>query len=590
MQSHHLQYRSILTHYGRHLRPYLRQQVYILASYACAGLIVIVIVRLLYKHLIDTVTSGGSGTYEHALTLITYLTGSIVAYNTAFRIGDYHIVSSQSRILRDLSNYVHRILQDKSYEFYTNTFAGSLIAKTRRFVNAFETLHDQFVFQLWMNGVQLLASVSVLWYESWVLGTVFLSWLALYLTMTWYLVRFQIPKGIAQAETDSRTTAHYSDIISNILTVKMFGTSAYEIATFEKTVDAQERARRASWLQLTFWNGLYQSLAVGVFEIVIMGISVELWHRGIITAGVIVLVQAYVVFSFHIVWTISKNIVRVSVALSDAQEMVALLDQPPDVQDISYPEPARITEGHIALNNVTFQYNGGRATVLKNLHLTIPAGQKVALVGHSGAGKSSLVKLLLRFVDVCEGSITIDGQHIAHITQQALRQHIAYVPQDPTLFHRSLRDNIAYARPDAPLEEVVVAAKRAHAHEFIETLPYGYDTLVGERGVKLSGGERQRIAIARALLKDAPIVILDEATSSLDSISERYIQAAFDTLMEGRTTIVIAHRLSTIQHMDRIIVLEDGGIVEDGTHAELLAYNGVYADLWNSQVGGFIEV
>ncbi len=246
MQPSHLQYRSILHHYGRHIRPYLRQQVYILTSYACAGLIVVVIVRLLYKHLIDTVTSGGSGAYEHAMTLTTYLAGSVVAYNIAFRIGDYHMVSSQSRILRDLNNYAHRILQDKSYEFYTNTFAGSLIAKTRRFVNAFETLHDQFVFQLWMSGVQLLASVSVLWYESWVLGTVFLGWLVLYLTMTWYLVRFQIPKGIAQAETDSRTTAHYSDIISNILTVKMFGTSAYEIAAFEKTVDTQERARRAS--------------------------------------------------------------------------------------------------------------------------------------------------------------------------------------------------------------------------------------------------------------------------------------------------------------------------------------------------------
>ncbi len=343
-------------------------------------------------------------------------------------------------------------------------------------------------------------------------------------------------------------------------------------------------------MQLNFWNGLYQSLAVGVFEIVIMGTSVELWHRGLITAGVIVLVQAYVVFSFHIVWTISKNIVRVSVALSDAQEMVTLLDQPPDVQDVLNPEPVRMSEGSIAINDITFQYNGGRADILKNLSLTIPAGQKMALVGHSGAGKSSIVKLFLRFVDVREGSITIDGQHIAHITQHELRQRIAYVPQDPALFHRSLRDNIAYAKPTASIEEVVRAAQRAHAHEFIEALPHGYDTLVGERGVKLSGGERQRIAIARALLKDAPIVILDEATSSLDSISERHIQAAFDTLMEGRTTIVIAHRLSTIQHMDRIIVLEDGGIVEDGTHAELLAHNCVYADLWNSQVGGFIEV
>jgi ABC-type multidrug transport system fused ATPase/permease subunit len=212
----------------------------------------------------------------------------------------------------------------------------------------------------------------------------------------------------------------------------------------------------------------------------------------------------------------------------------------------------------------------------------------VALVGHSGAGKTTIVKLLLRLADIQGGSITIDGQDITNVTQDALRRRIAYVPQEPYLFHRTLRENIAYAKPEATLEEVQNVARRAHAHEFIESLPRGYDTLVGERGIKLSGGERQRVAIARAMLKDAPVLILDEATSSLDSISESYIQAAFDELMAGKTTIVIAHRLSTIQRMDRIIVFEDGAVVEEGSHKELLQKEGVYAELWKSQVGGFI--
>ena len=251
-------------------------------------------------------------------------------------------------------------------------------------------------------------------------------------------------------------------------------------------------------------------------------------------------------------------------------------------------EALKIREGQIVFKNVSFSYTGGNP-VLKNFNLNIASGERVGLVGSSGAGKSTITKLLLRFADTVEGSILIDGQDIKNITQNELRSVISYVPQESILFHRTIRENISYSKPNATDEEIIAVAKKAHADEFVSKLPHGYDTLVGERGVKLSGGERQRIAIARAMLKDSPILVLDEATSSLDSISESYIQEAFGELMKGKTTIVIAHRLSTIQKMDRIIVLDRGQILEEGTHQELLKKDGLYADLWNHQTGGFLQ-
>jgi ATP-binding cassette subfamily B protein len=341
-------------------------------------------------------------------------------------------------------------------------------------------------------------------------------------------------------------------------------------------------------MQNGFWNNMFQGAMVNRFEIGLIATVIVLWGMGVASAGLMLLVVVYVLRSFNIVWMISRNVINISRALTGANEMVEILDAPLEVADPLIPEAIRMTEGQVVFTEVTHAYdNAGH--VFRDLSLDIRAGEKVAFVGHSGAGKTTIVKLLLRFLDIESGTITIDGQDITKVTQDDLRRHIAYVPQEPILFHRSLFDNIAYGKPDATREEVEEVARRARAHDFIAKLPNGYDTLVGERGVKLSGGERQRVAIARALLKDAPIVVLDEATSSLDSISERFIQEAFDELMQGRTTIVIAHRLSTIQHMDRIIVLDNGGVAEQGTHAELLAQNGIYAELWNSQVGGFIK-
>ena len=270
--------------------------------------------------------------------------------------------------------------------------------------------------------------------------------------------------------------------------------------------------------------------------------------------------------------------------------MVAILQQDPSVKDPLKPQTVRIKQGEIEFKGVGFRYENASNTpwVFQNFQLKIPAGQKIGLVGESGAGKSTFVNLLIRFMDVQDGEILIDQQNIRSITQDDLRRQITYVPQEPILFHRSLRENIAYGRPEASEAEIIAAAQAAHAHEFIQSFPQQYQTLVGERGVKLSGGQKQRVAIARAMLKAAPILILDEATSSLDSKAEQHIQAALAALIQQRTTLVIAHRLSTLRQMDRIVVFVAGKIAEEGTHEELIQKNGKYAELWKHQSGGFI--
>jgi ATP-binding cassette subfamily B protein len=397
----------------------------------------------------------------------------------------------------------------------------------------------------------------------------------------------QIPKSLVNAAADSKVTGHYSDIISNFFTVKMFGSRLYEERQFKKTVDDQQKKRFTAWMQQSFWNGLWQGINIDFFILIFISVSVWLWLNGTISAGTIVLVQIYTITSFHVVWGISKNFVRVVTALTDASEMVALFDQQIDVKDPANPEPVKMPFGEIKFDRVHFSYVQD-AKVFSDLDLEIKAGEKVALVGHSGAGKTTITKLLLRFQDIDSGVITIDGQDISKVAQDELRKKIAYIPQEPQLFHRSIKENIAYANAEADWEKIEAVAKKAQAHDFIVNFPNGYDTLVGERGVKLSGGERQRVAIARAMLKDAPIIMLDEATSALDSLAEEKIQTALWKLFEGKTALVIAHRLSTIQKMDRILVFKNGQIIESGNHQELINKNGAYTKLWNSQVGGFI--
>ena len=327
-------------------------------------------------------------------------------------------------------------------------------------------------------------------------------------------------------------------------------------------------------------------MAIAVVSLVI---SIVVYNAEL---AVVFLIFTYVQEIRSYLWEFGNNALRnYNRAFGDAQEMLSVLDLEPSVKDPIQPEESRIDKGSIEFQDMSFTHpeTNSDDSLFVNLNLTIQAGEKIGLVGHSGSGKTTLTKLLLRFDDIDGGQILIDGQNITHVTQDDLRAKIAYVPQEPLLFHRSIYENIAYGRPSANEKEIRRAAEQAHAADFIDKLPKGYNTLVGERGVKLSGGQRQRIVIARALLKNAPILVLDEATSALDSESEQLIQSALWKLMEGRTAIVIAHRLSTIQKMDRILVLEDGTIVEEGDHKRLLSKKGTYAKLWARQSGGFLE-
>jgi ATP-binding cassette subfamily B protein len=328
---------------------------------------------------------------------------------------------------------------------------------------------------------------------------------------------------------------------------------------------------------------------MGTLQLGVLALLIYFGMEGAAAIGTLLLVQVYITQLISQLWGLSGMTRNIEQALSDANEMTEILGGALEVKDQHDAKKLLVKKGAIAFNDVTFTHDGNDDALFYNFSLQIKAGEKIGLVGKSGSGKTSLTKLLLRFTDIDGGTIEIDGQDIAKVRQADVRSTIAYVPQEPLLFHRTLRENIAYGMPNATESDIIRAAKLAHAHEFVNTLPHGYETMVGERGVKLSGGQRQRIAIARALLKNAPILVLDEATSALDSESEKLIQDALKHLMKGRTTIVIAHRLSTIQNMDRIVVLDNGTILEQGSHAELLKTDGTYASLWKRQSGGFLE-
>jgi len=582
-----MNFKSIFKYYWKFLRKYLYSQVFLLLGYGIAAVGTTVVIPLIYKGIIDAVSERPEDVYERLGMLIFLLGITIVIYNIFFRMADYLLIKSQSKIIKELYDYSLEKLQKHSYTFFSNSFVGGIVAKTKRFVFAFELLHDQFIFHVWMSGISLLSSFIVLWYQSWILGVVFLAWMVLYSVLVRFMVKWQIPKSLASAEADTKTLSRYADMITNNLTIKMFGSELRELKNYKKATDEHEKKRTTAWMQLSFWNNMLNGLVIGFFNIVIIWFAVRLWTQGVVSAGTIALVQVYILTSFNIVWSISRSIIKASSALTDADEMIKIFNKEIDVKDPEKPKKLNIKKGEIEFKDVSFAYDEPNK-VFEKLNIIIKPGEKVALVGSSGSGKTTIVKLLLRFIDIQEGIIMIDGQNITEVLQDDLRKQIAYVPQDPSLFHRSIKENIGYAKPEASFSKIIDVAKHAYIHDFIKSLPHGYDSLVGERGIKLSGGERQRVAIARAMLKNSPIVILDEATSSLDSIVEESIQKALWKLMKGKTTIVIAHRLSTIKRMDRIIVFDQGRIIEEGTHSSLLRKNKTYAKLWKSQVGGFI--
>ena len=521
-----------------------------------------------------------------ALLSIIAIVAVIWSLNWAMhRLEEFSNMFMQSRVMSDLFSSTFEYLILHSYNFFISNFAGSLTHRVSKFVRAFESMSDSILLQFFPTFIFVAGAVSVLFIRNAALGLMLLAWSIVFVAFQVWVAKVRQPVRAARAEADTRVTGALADSISNHPTILLFSGSRHEHRLFNGIVELWRNATMKSWFTDGFiWSAL--GILMVIIEVGLLWGATIYWGRGLLEIGDFVLIQAYLLSTFDRLLSINRELRRFYDAFADASEMAYILEKPHGVADVPGAAALSVPKGEVAFNNINFSFNAGKL-VLKNFHLLIRGGERLALVGPSGAGKSTVTKLLLRMFDIADGGIEIDRQNISSVTQESLRNAIAYVPQEPILFHRTLLENIRYGRRTASDEEVTDAAKKAHCHEFVSAFPYGYATYVGERGVKLSGGERQRVAIARAILKNAPILVLDEATSSLDSESESLIQDALESLMKDKTVIVIAHRLSTIMKMDRIIVMEKGKIVSEGTHAELLLRDGLYQKLWSIQAGGF---
>ena len=505
-----------------------------------------------------------------------------------WRVGIFVLNFYESRVMADLSEKCFSYVHQHSYTYFSNTFTGSVVKKMKSFVSAFETLADQVFFELWPTLVTIVVMTVVLTKVNIWLGLGMLSWVILLIAINWIFTKYKLKYDIQRSEAETATSSFLADTISNNINIKLFNGLETENQGFSNLAEKLHKLRKFTWDLASKFYGL-QSFLMLILEIGIFYLAIFLWKRNVLTLGDFVLIQSYVITIIMMVWDIGRVITKIYEHLAEAEEMTKLLNTPHEIMDVKNAAGLEVSLGRIKFDNISFAYDQGNK-VIDNFTLEIEPNETIALVGTSGAGKTTLVKLLLRFYDLQKGKILIDGQDIAKITQESLRDNVSLVPQDPVLFHRSLLENIRYGKFGATDQEVIEAAKLAHCDEFINKLKLGYKTFVGERGIKLSGGERQRVAIARAILRNAPILILDEATSSLDSESERYIQDSLDQLMKDKTVIVIAHRLSTIKKVDRIVVIDQKKIVENGEHKDLIKIKeGIYKKLWEIQVGGFIK-
>ena len=545
---------------------------------------------LIIAHLLSIIQHNQLHDAKNLWTLIAlYGVSELWSSVIGWRLVLYLVWTFETAMQRDLYAQCFSKLTNQTLFFHSNKFGGSLVSQTNKLVGAVESFWDTIIWSVLPLVISLVGSIIVLSTLLWQYALFLLIFSIVFSIVVYYGSKPMAKLTKKEAKSSNKLNGQLADVISNILAVKSSGAEATEQKFFTKTVNSWRNSSLDVMRGFLKVSTIYSSINM-VIKIGAIAFAVYAAQNNLVSVASVYLIITYTGSVAHELWNMNGIMRNYNRIIGNANDMVEILQTPTTLIDKS-DSKLKVTNGEISMDKITFTHDEGQGdTLFHDFSLEIKPGEKIGLVGTSGSGKTTLTKLLLRFADIDSGKITIDGQDISEVTQASLRAKIAYVPQEPLLFHRSVRENIAYGRPDATDAEIEEAAKKAGAYDFIVGLKDGFDTMVGERGIKLSGGQRQRVAIARAILKDAPILVLDEATSALDSESEALIQKSLETLMKNRTSIVIAHRLSTIAKLDRIIVLKDGKIVENGSHDELInKKRGVYAKLWARQSGGFIE-
>ena len=578
--------RETIRLYWQQIKRYKISFFAMLVCIPLSSLLLDTVLPYVLSQAVDTFTSKDTELLWQLLGLAGIVAGVGVALNfTGFQTAIAH----ESKVRANLAVSTLDTLLKKDAGFFANQKIGALTGRFIDFVNAHVGLQDLLIIRTLTFAFNMVVGTVLIFISTPAIGLLVLALIAGLLIQVRLSLKLRANFRNERKELIGVVNGMAADTISNNATVKTFANESYELTQNRIVNEKYRDVYRKDFRWMTA-EGSMRLLTMSAVQIIAIGMMANMLIAGQIELGIAIFTVAYLQRIASQLFVLGEMVNGYDRLFLQAAPMTEMLIADEKITDAPDAKRLNVRESVIELRDVSYAYDDAKdITVLDNISLTIPAGQRVGLVGPSGAGKTTVTKLLMRLDDTTGGIITIDGQDISQVTQESLRHAISFVPQEPLLFHRSLRENILYGKLDANDEELARAIKAARADEFIDHLPRGLDTVVGERGVKLSGGQRQRIAIARAILKDAPILILDEATSALDSESEKLIQASLDTLMKGRTSIVIAHRLSTIAKLDRIIVLENGTIVEDGSHTALLKQNGTYAKLWRHQSGGFID-
>ncbi len=514
----------------------------------------------------------------------------IVAYelhNLSWRGMNYINLKTQAPIKESIIKKTFSYVHQQAYQYFHDTFAGTISSNITILVESIESALHQNIIHVLRGLILVTASLVSMYFVNLWFFIALAAWMIFFMLFSLLFSRKVRINADAYASSQSAVTGQIVDSVSNAQNVRIFSANNYEGQYLQTFLTKMKNCfQKKEGYLLKFY--LVQGCSITLLIAVMLLLLIHLKTKGLVTIGDFALILTLSIYVTDHSWWLTEQVNHLLEYYGKCQQSLQALYKPLDITDSIDAKALHVDRGQITFDKVKFHYKGNDE-LFSDKSVTIFPGQKVGLVGYSGGGKSTFVNLIMRLYDVHEGHICIDGQNIKEVTQDSLHQSIALIPQDPSLFHRSLLENIRYGNLSATDEEVKNAAQKSHADSFIQLLPQGYESQVGDRGVKLSGGQRQRIAIARAFLKNAPILILDEATSQLDSVTEQYIQESLWSLMQGKTTIVIAHRLSTLLHMDRILVFDKGKIVEDGTHAELVASHGLYKTLWDAQVGGFIQ-